>query len=414
MIFFSEEAVIPFIKRGVTMKRPADRPRIILFQIVVLFFWFSQYAYVPNLTAYAREMGVSLTVIGMISGAYGLGQTVLRVPLGLLSDRIGKRKIIVSAGFLMAFLAAMLFLLFDSPAMMVAARTVSGFASATWVVSTVLYSAYFKESESPAAMNRLNMFNYGGQVLSMAISGALLLAFSGYKVMFIVAAAGALIGFVVSLFATEVDPENRKKADLRSFLGIASDQRLLLLAFSMMLLQVFLQSTISGFTPILAQDLGADSLARSILGIINLVFAIIGSLVITLKKVRKIREDVHIAVTAIGFSVSAILFPFAGNLLQLYLIQALAGFCQGAMLAYMMGLAVRHFPGEKRATAMGVFQTLYGLGMLVGPLITGGIGDHFGLKISYFVLALLSLFIIPLVVLWRKIDQKAQRQHSES
>lgn len=396
------------------MKQTAEKPRIILYQTAILFFWFAQYAYVPNLTAYAKEMGVSLTVIGMITGGYGLGQTVLRVPLGIISDRIGRRKLFVSSGFLLALIASLLFLFFDSPAMMVVARTFSGFASATWVVATVLYSSYFKEEESPKALNKLNIFNYAGQVLSMSISGALLLAFSGYRAMFVVAAAGAVIGFVVSLFATEVVPENRKKADLRSFLGIASDQRLLLLAFSMMLLQVFLQSTISGFTPILAQDLGADSLARSILGIINLVFAIIGSLVITLKKVRKIREDVHIAVTAIGFSVSAILFPFAGNLLQLYLIQALAGFCQGAMLAYMMGLAVRHFPGEKRATAMGVFQTLYGLGMLVGPLITGGIGDHFGLKISYFVLALLSLLIIPLVVLWRRIDQKAQRQTSES
>ncbi len=393
------------------MKQTAEKPRIILYQTAILFFWFAQYAYVPNLTAYAKEMGVSLTVIGMITGGYGLGQTVLRVPLGIISDRIGRRKLFVSSGFLLALTASLLFLFFDSPAMMVVARTFSGFASATWVVATVLYSSYFKEEESPKALNKLNIFNYAGQVLSMSISGALLLAFSGYRAMFVVAAAGAVIGFGLSLFITERVPEQKRKAGLRDFLKIALDKRLLYLSFSMLLIQIFLQSTISGFTPILATELGADALMRSILGIINLVFAITGSLMNSLPAVRKIRDGIRLSISACGFAVAAVLFPFAKNLAVLFMIQALAGFFQGSMLAYQMGLAIRHFPGEKRATAMGLFQTLYGLGMFVGPMITGSLGDRFGLTVSYLVLAVLCLFMVPLDLLWEREDRR-QRETS--
>ena len=112
------------------------KPRIFIYQLAILFFWFSQYAYVPNLSTYAKELGVSLTVIGMITGSYGLGQTLLRVPLGLLSDRLGKRKIFVCSGFITALTASLLFYFFEQPYMMIVARTVAGFAAAAWVVAT--------------------------------------------------------------------------------------------------------------------------------------------------------------------------------------------------------------------------------------------------------------------------------------
>ena len=139
------------------------KPRIFIYQVAILFFWFSQYAYVPNLSTYAKELGVSLTVIGMITGSYGLGQTVLRLPLGILSDRVGKRKLFVCCGFITALTSSLLFYFFEQPFMLVVARTVAGFAAASWVVATVLYSSYFDPNESPRAMSRLTICSYSGQ-----------------------------------------------------------------------------------------------------------------------------------------------------------------------------------------------------------------------------------------------------------
>ena len=63
-----------------------------LFCIVTGLFWFSLYAYVPQMTSFAKDMGASYKMIGIITGAYGLSQTLLRIPLGIASDVLNKEK----------------------------------------------------------------------------------------------------------------------------------------------------------------------------------------------------------------------------------------------------------------------------------------------------------------------------------
>ena len=383
------------------------KPRIFIYQLAILFFWFSQYAYVPNLSTYAKELGVSLTVIGMITGSYGLGQTLLRVPLGLLSDRLGKRKIFVCSGFITALTASLLFYFFEQPYMMIVARTVAGFAAAAWVVATVLYSSYFDPNESPRAMSRLTICSYSGQAIAMGISGALVLAFHGYKPMFLVAAAGALIGFVLSLFITEKVPEKKKEASLSDFLHILTDKRLMYISCATLIIEIFLQSTGSGFTPIIATNLGANSLTRSLLSIDNLILAIIGASLSNLRCMKKIPDFIRLAICPVGFAIVAVLCPFAASLTQLFFIQALSGLCHGYTFSFRMGLAIRHFPDNQRARAMGVYQTMYGFGMFIGPLLAGAIGDRFGLTVSYLMIAALCLLIIPFDILWAKENKRA-------
>ena len=51
----------------------------------------------PLFAVYARELaGASTASIGLALGAYGLTQALLQVPLGWLSDRIGRKPVIVS------------------------------------------------------------------------------------------------------------------------------------------------------------------------------------------------------------------------------------------------------------------------------------------------------------------------------
>ncbi|HEX5414588.1 MAG TPA: hypothetical protein VFZ25_02905, partial [Chloroflexota bacterium] len=54
-----------------------------LFAISTLFYWAALYVYVPILPVYAQTLGASLTVVGLVVSAYGLGQLVLRIPVGV-------------------------------------------------------------------------------------------------------------------------------------------------------------------------------------------------------------------------------------------------------------------------------------------------------------------------------------------
>ena len=384
-------------------------PKIPVYQFAVLFFWFSLYSYVPNLSSYMKELGLSLTMIGVVTGSYGFTQMVARIPLGILSDRIGKRKIFVSLGFLLSFLANILFLAFRQDWMLVIARGTAGLAAASWVVITVLYSSYFALGNSTGAMSRLNAFNNAGKLFSMLSAGIALTIFSGYQSMFVIGAAGAAIAFFLSLRIEENVPKDRKPITLRDFLHVIVDPRLLCVSGAMLLAQVYNTSTISGFTPILATDLGATPFLRSILSATDIALGTIGALLAGQAFVKqKIGEKRFLVTGVIGLAVVTSVVPFAPNLPLLFCLQACGGFFLGGVSALLMGLAIRHFPGDRRSTAMGCYQAIYGIGMFIGPIIVGRIGDAVGLAWGYRVVAALVLVMIPLILLWARADAKGQ------
>ncbi len=57
----------------------------------------------PLLALYAADMpGATPTLIGLALGIYGLGQALLQIPLGWLSDQVGRKPVIVAGLLLFA------------------------------------------------------------------------------------------------------------------------------------------------------------------------------------------------------------------------------------------------------------------------------------------------------------------------
>ena len=78
--------------------------------------------------------------------------------------------------------------------------------------------------------------------------------------------------------------------------------------------------------------------------------------------------------------------PFTTSFPLLILTQILAGFGRGLSFPLLMGLSIQDVEEHKRATAMGFFQAIYGLGMFLGPIIMGVIGDHASLSDGFVIL----------------------------
>ncbi len=367
------------------------RYRIPLFFAVTTLYWFSLYTYAPFLAPYAESVGASYRMIGWIAGSYGLSQLVLRIPIGMASDLLQRRKLFVVIGAVLASGAGIGLYLSTTPLAVLVFRFMSGVAASMWVAYTVLYSSYFDSGDAPRAIAVINGFNALGQV-SAILTGGLLAQVLEPRVTFLLAAMGGALGSLLSLGIVETGGDRGSGAVLvRRFGSVIMHRSLLTVSGLAVLSQVISFGTVFGFTPVAAKAIGASSMQLSVLTTLSVLPSILAAPLSGTLFARTIGERATVAAGFSLFSVSAMLVPFAASVSVLYVLQLVGGFGRGMSFPLLMGLSIKSIEREARASAMGVFQAIYALGMFVGPVLVGVIGQSIGLAWGFVLTGVLGL-----------------------
>ena len=124
----------------------------LVLSIFIPLYWFSLYTYGSYLTEYITSLGETMAFAGIVSGLYGLSQMLLRIPAGLLSDSMGRRKPFVMLGCALSTLAALGFFFVKSPAWLVIFRCLTGAAATCWVRFPCCDSSCFENSDAIRAI----------------------------------------------------------------------------------------------------------------------------------------------------------------------------------------------------------------------------------------------------------------------
>jgi len=358
--------------------------RGILFAAVAAF-WFAQYAYTPYVNPELMVMGASASVTGFVGGAYGFTQFLLRVPTGIGADK-WQKKFFICAGSLFSGLAALCMLVFYSPAGFLAGRALAGAASSAWVPYTVLYASYYKPEHSTQAITMINLAHRFGRIVAYLMAGIIAASF-GPRSAFVLSAAGGFLAFAVTLFVREDKSAGRKPLKFRELIAVAGDRNLLVTTLLATIAQFIFFATYITFTANHAVHIGATSAQLGYMNVAMLAPAII--LNFCLSKYILQRIDAKWLVAA-GFFITALycaILPFTSTIPQLYFMQSFVGAGNTLTLSLLMGLCVRTVAVEKRGAAMGFFQSIYGIGMMAGPLVMGFLTDFSGLRMGFFFMA---------------------------
>ncbi|TCK93232.1 putative MFS family arabinose efflux permease [Natranaerovirga hydrolytica] len=371
-----------------------------LFMITTAFFWFSLYAYIPELSTYAEDLGATYKMIGLITGAYGFTQALLRIPLGIFSDTINRKKIFVQFGLIITLISCIITFTYPAVYSLLVTRILAGVAASTWVLFTVLFASYYKSEESPKAIGIINGCNAAGQLSAMLLGGVISLNF-GTRYLYLLGSIGAATGLILSLFIEENRDLDRTPLKIKELASIALEPTLVKVSVLAILSQFITYATALGFVPIVARELGASSLQLSWIAAINIVpgiwiSAITGTVFV--KWWGGNRTLIY------GFALSAILcilIPLVPNLWLLMVVQFLAGVGRSMVFPLLMAFGIKKVNQRKRATAMGFFQAIYGIGMLFGPIILGAIGEQFGLGIGFVITGLIGLGAIIIIMKYK-------------
>ena len=203
--------------------------RIPLFCVVTFLYWASLYTYTPILTAYIESLGATHKMAGIIVGSYGLVQMLLRIPIGIISDKTRKHKLFISIGLSFSLFSVLGLLAFKDITLVLISRSAAGIAAATWVDFTVLFSSYFKHEEASQAMGKISFYNAMGQTTAM-LTGSYAADVFGWEAPFILGAVIAAAGIILSFFIID-----RADADIPKqrgkFTEVATDKTLITVSF---------------------------------------------------------------------------------------------------------------------------------------------------------------------------------------
>ena len=360
-----------------------------LFGWIMIMFWASEYCHAPYFSLYLKGLGFASTAIGFVTGTYGFTQMLLRIPLGVYTDRKNAYLKVVLMGC--AFTTISSFGLIFAKTVWFAAlcRILAGAAASTWLAFTVLFSAYYKAEEDVEAMIGAAAYNNAGKFLAFVL-GTIAASLWGYTVPLIISFAAGVAAVILTLRLKEIPMEAGTGRTIRDSLRVMKDPDVLIPAGFAAMQQFILHGTVFSFTSIVAAQKGASSaqigIATALVTVVQIIFAKpVGG-----KIVPKIGDSRAVTVGFLLLTAYPLMVIFAPSVTVILIAQVICGF--GCMLTYavLSAKAIRYIEPELKSTAMGTFQALYGIGMTLGPLLIGGLAVNDDYKVPYVTAACLA------------------------
>ncbi|MDR1061600.1 MAG: MFS transporter [Clostridiales bacterium] len=345
------------------------------FLLSISLFWFSQYVFVPYFTPHLAAIGVIPSMIGVIAGAYGFSQMLLRVPLGIVADRLRNHRLIMLLGFACLIAAGALLRVAGHPAAFLAARFLAGVSSATWVSFTVFYTGRQPASEMGRAVGALLVANNLGTMASY-LFGILFYETLGMSGVFMCSIAAAALGGLALLLAAKDGRGAGQESGAISAGELkmaARDRGLLLYSALAALMQLIAFATFMSFTANYAKEIGAGGRELAFLSVVAGAAGVLGSYWMRTARSGKIGARSQMAAAFLMIAAYCAVVPNSRSMAWIFAAQAVAGLGHAVAMALTMARALRGVPQAARSTAMGIYQSVYGLGMTLGPVLMGAI-----------------------------------------
>jgi DHA1 family multidrug resistance protein-like MFS transporter len=361
----------------------------------------------PILPIYAESFNVNYTMVSLAISMYAFGRFLADVPVGLLSDRVGRRLMMVLGTIILA-VCSLLNATAPTFALFLVYRFLEGVGSAMWMTSrTTLLADILKPEERGRVMSYFQAFMLLGASAGPTIGGFIATRY-GLRAPFYAYTAVGVISLVLTYFLIH-DPVGMVKKHggdsgfswptVKRLLSNSSFSMACLATFTIFFMRTGIRSTIIPLYASTVLGLNSDAI-----GII-ISCATITNLIVTIPVGHAIdyygRKPIIVLTLAVT-AVSTLVFPFATTFVTMCAAAVLLGLGTGGAGQAPLALATDATIDEPHGLSMGVYRLFGDVGFVVGPILMGFIADNSNLSMPFYVTTVIIIINVVLVQLFAK------------
>lgn len=347
----------------------------------------------PVLALYADTLtGSTPLLIGVALGIYGLTQATLQIPFGLLSDRIGRKRVI-ALGLVIFALGSVVAAMADSIWGVILGRALQGSGAIAAAIMALL-ADQTREQVRTVAMATIGL-SIGVSFAIAMVVGPWLAAWAGLSAVFWFTALLTLVGLLVLWRWVPPAPRRLRHRDVgmdrQQLKSVITRPDLWRLDLSIFALHLVLMAIFVAIPfRLLNAGVAVEHHGLAYLGVMALSFVAMVPLVIVAEKHQRMKMMCLFAIGAIVVSLSSLGLPLSqGRWLFVWLFVFFTGF--NLLEATLPSMLSKLAPAGAKGTAMGVYSTSQFLGAFLGGTLGGLLAHTWGLNAVFIGCALLAL-----------------------
>jgi MFS family permease len=341
---------------------------------------------------FAKEilMITSYTQIGMVTSVFGITKSITNLGMGALSDRVGRKPVIVVGGIVSA-LGGMVIASANNFVSMLLGTALIGLGGGSTFVGIMVAMTEVIPSRIGFAMGLFQLAAYGGSTLGTSLAGYLAVS-KGLRQPFTVLMAISVVGSIASfLFVPETEKfqekesvKPRERVKITSYIGQLGP--MYFAGFS----SKIMDSLVVSFLPLYLIGLGMDiGRISTVMSAFTFSWALLQPL--TGHTSDRLGRKRIVVVGLAGSVISVSLFTLTGNFTLLVACSLLLGIEAALFYTPLVAWVSDIAPSELEGTLIGSYRFFRDMGYFVGPLLLGALADNLGLTIAFYATSLILL-----------------------
>lgn len=332
----------------------------------------------PVLPLYAQSIGADDALIGLIAALSPFAGVVFSFPIGVASDRLGRKRLLALSGFIFLAAPPLYLLVGGDPWLLIPIRFFHG--AATAILGPVV-SAILAEKYSSTKGEKIGLYSSStlvGRTIAPLVGGAViaqyaLLGLSNYQTVYLIATLAAVPVFVLILLYKDSDGIVKGALSFddfrKSLMTFLSDRRLTATAMVDMS-TYFTYGAVETYLPLFLQQKGFSAYDTGIIFAAQ-IFTIAATKPLLGKAADRVdkRKQIALGLMALGLAVAMI--PYAGDMAGLLVISVVAGLAISTSTIATTTYTADICKEKELGASMGALSGIMDIGQTGGPLLTG-------------------------------------------